>query len=161
MVDRLDTGFQTANFTPITSPSQVASTSTVSVDTGNNAAGPATVSVPLGFIGQSQSAAAALTAHAGGTKAAALLIGYGFSNLSVVATAADSILLPPAVAGAWCAVSNNGAASAQVFGGGTSTIRSVATGTGVALANAKTALFFCTKGVGDDLLGEWQYILTA
>lgn len=156
-----DTGYSTSNFTPAISPAAVLPASLVSVDTGLNAAGPATVALPLGLIAQAQSTAAAVTAHAGGTKAAATPITYGFTNISVAATAADSILLPPAVAGAWCAVSNNGVASAQVFAGGTSTIRNVATGTGIALANAKAAYFFCTFGVGDDVLGQWQYILSA
>lgn len=162
MVDRLDTGYSTANFTPATSPSQVAPTSTVSVDTGNNAAGPATVSMPLGLISQSLKNATAITAHAGGGQAAAFQLDYGLSNVTVVATAADSVKLPPAVAGAWCFLRNaDGADSMTVFGFGTDTIDSVASATGNAQAAGKGKLYYAVVGTGDGVAGNWVTLLGA
>lgn len=162
MVDRPNTGFLTSNFTPVTQPSQILPSSTVSVDTGVSAANPATVSVPLGLIGQAQNVAgAAVVAFAGGGKASATQLGYGFNRLGTVATAADSVLLPYAIAGAWVFIRNDGAASATVFGRGTDTIDAVATGTGNAQANAKGKLYYAISGVGDGAAGTWVTLLGA
>lgn len=87
--------------------------------------------------------ATGLTAHAGGTKAAALALTASVNRVTVCATANDSVLLPEALAGRQVAVFNDGAASMRVFGQGTDTIDGAATGTGVPLANAKRALFIC------------------
>lgn len=89
------------------------------------------------------SVSAALTAHAGGGKAGALPLPSQFNYLGTVATAADSALMPAALAGRTCYVFNGGAAAAQLFGQGTDTIDGVATATGVPLTNAKRALFVC------------------
>jgi hypothetical protein len=89
--------------------------------------------------------ATGLVAHAGGTQAAALVLSAKVNVLGTVATAADSVALPLAVAGLTVVVANAGAASAQVFGSGTDTINGVATATGVALAAAATKTFYCTK----------------
>src|ERR1044071_8736408 len=75
-----------------------------------------------------------LTAHAGGTQAAALALTSIMNILATVATAGDSVKLPPAVIGLVIGVLNNGANSAQVFGAGTDNINGVATATGVAQA---------------------------
>ena len=87
----------------------------------------------------------ALTAHAGGTKAAALSLKStcSFHDVATVATAADSILLPQAKEGEFHFVKNSGAASMQVFGQGTDTIDSVATGTGVAQLAGDGVLYYC------------------
>lgn len=92
-----------------------------------------------------------LTAHAGGTQAAALALSATKSihRVSVCATNADSVKLPAAVLGQVHWVINSGAASLQVFGSGTDTIDDVATATGVAIATLKSAMFVCVSA------GKW------
>lgn len=90
-----------------------------------------------------------LTAHAGGTQAAALALTTGINNVTVCATSGDSVRLPVSVAGMQVTVINAGAASAQVYGAGTDTINGVATATGVALTNGKTAMYSCP------VAGQW------
>lgn len=103
-----------------------------------------------------------VTAHAGGTKAAAVQLDYGVSSLAVVATAADSVVLPYAFDGAVCFIENNGAAAAQVFGAGTDTINNVATGTGVSQALNTGAWYVGTGGFGDGRdAGNWRRVLSA
>jgi hypothetical protein len=89
------------------------------------------------------SVATSITAHAGGTKAAATVLTAMHNNITVCATTDDSVLLPAALAGRMVSVFNNGAAAARVFGAGTDTIDGVATATGVPLTNAKRAVFIC------------------
>lgn len=98
---------------------------------------------------------AALTATAGGTKAAALQFNNSLNMLSVVANAGDSALLPKAIAGSVVIVTNNGVASANLYGTGTDTINGSATATAYALANGKTALFVCYAA------GAWFALLSA
>lgn len=83
-----------------------------------------------------------LTAHAGGTQAAALALTGGINRVTVCATNADSVRLPVMVAGETVVVVNSGAATCQVFGAGTATINDVATATGVALATTKIGVYF-------------------
>lgn len=90
-----------------------------------------------------------LTAHAGGTQAAALALTTGINHITVCATGGDSVRLPVSVAGMQVTVINAGAASAQVYGAGTDTINAVATATGVALTNGKTAMYSCP------VAGQW------
>lgn len=92
-----------------------------------------------------------LTAHAGGTQAAAIQLAYGWNRLSVVATLNDSAALPAALANAFCLVVNDGAAAAKIYGknGGSDTIDGTAGSTGVALTNAKRTLFVCLTA------GKW------
>jgi hypothetical protein len=91
----------------------------------------------------------ALTATAGGTKAAAKVLTKDVNVITTCATAAASVLAPPAKLGASCAISNQGAASANVFAQGTDTINGVSTATATALAAGKTLLLF---GQAD---GKW------
>lgn len=86
----------------------------------------------------------AITAHAGGTRAAAVRLTASLNRISVCATTADSVALPPAKAGMGVIVVNDGAASARVFADTTTsdTIDGVAAATGVVLTNARRALFF-------------------
>lgn len=99
----------------------------------------------------------AVTAHAGGTKALATSTGAAeLISIAVCATAADSVLIgQPALPGKLLVISNDGVASAQVFGQGTDTINGVATATGVAQANGKTAVYSCA------VLGNWARVLSA
>jgi hypothetical protein len=101
-----------------------------------------------------------LTAHAGGTQAAALALSASVPVhiITVCATAADSVKLPTCVAGEIHIVWNFGAESAQVFGNGTSTINGVATATGVALPAGKGAIFY---GRTAGAAGAWLMILGA
>ncbi len=97
-----------------------------------------------------------LTAHAGGTQAAALALAAVLCHrVSVCATDADSVALPPATVGQVHLVMNSGAASLQVFGTTPDTINDVATATGVAVGTGKAALFFCTTA------GKWYMLLGA
>jgi hypothetical protein len=89
----------------------------------------------------SLSAADTITAKASGTHADGTPLTAGVSNVSVVATKADSVLLPAMTPGQVCIIANSGTADAQVFGAGTSTINGVATDTGVGLAAGKTGIF--------------------
>lgn len=96
-----------------------------------------------------------VVAKAGGTKPLATPIVNTNVEVGTVATAADSILLPPAYPGLMIRIANTGVASMQVFGSGTDTINSVATGTGVAQGNGTAAAYFCPTP------GKWFRILSA
>lgn len=87
----------------------------------------------------------ALTAHAGGGQAAALALnpGFNFHEVSTVATAGDSIALPPALVGSMHFVKNSAANAMQVFGSGTDTIDAVATATGVSQLAGEGNLYVC------------------
>ena len=105
-----------------------------------------------------------LTAHAGGTQAAALALSSTafYHRISVCATAADSVILPAATVGRMHYVRNDGAASAQVFAALTETINAVASATGVPLGSGSGVFFVCTTAgkwttaAGDELDGKWQ-----
>lgn len=99
----------------------------------------------------------AITAHAGGGKASARALTCRFNNITVVATAADSVLLPPGLVGLEITIVNSGANSMQVFGAGTDTINGVATGTGVAQAAGATVVYRCNKLTG----AAYNWIATA
>lgn len=99
-----------------------------------------------------------IVSHAGGTKALATPVAAGLNEVSTTATAADSLLLPLAVAGLEVIITNGGVASAQVFGAGTDTINAVATATGVAQGAGLTAIYFCTKTAP---AGTWRRLLSA
>lgn len=94
----------------------------------------------------------ALTAHAGGTKAAALALSAvkNYHRISVCATQDDSVLMPAATVGQAHFVRNDGATAARIFGAGTDTINGVATATGVSMAPGTGAWFVCTTA------GEWN-----
>jgi hypothetical protein len=86
---------------------------------------------------------AALTAHAGGTQAAALPLSASKSVhlIATCATAADSVILPAATGtGAIHIVHNDGVASCQLYAALTETIDNIASATGVAVAAGKTSM---------------------
>lgn len=151
-----NTGYSTTNF-PVATAAQIGPVMLVSVDTQlTSGASPQTIAAPVGLLsGQTVVANATLTAFAGGGQASATLMGYGANNVTVVATAADSVKLPPAIAGKVVFVRNATATSMQVFGGGTSTINAAATGTGVAQAATTGRYYICVSGDGSDLAGTW------
>jgi hypothetical protein len=96
-----------------------------------------------------------LTAFAGGGQTGATQINAANVEVATVATAADSVKLPPAVPGMRIAVVNTSANSMQVFGSGTDTINAVAYATGVAQAAGKSAVYFCAAS------GKWSRVLSA
>lgn len=95
------------------------------------------------------SGASALTAHAGGTQAAALALTAAINSVGTVGTIADSVKLPASVAGGIVVVVNDAALSLQAFGASTDTIDDVATATGVAVPGKSTAVFWCP------VAGKW------
>lgn len=101
-----------------------------------------------------------ITAHAGGGQGSATALTGAINRVDTVATAADSVALPaPTFVGQHVTVINNAAAnSMQVFGSGTDTINGVATGTGVAQAAGKTAVYVAvTTGTA----AAWFRLLSA
>lgn len=97
-----------------------------------------------------------ITAAAGGGQTNATVLTTPLNRVTTVATAADSVKLPPAKAGLVVILVNGDAADAmQVFGSGTDTIDGVATATGVSQAAAKSAIYVCTVD------GAWNRILSA
>jgi hypothetical protein len=85
----------------------------------------------------------ALTAHAGGGQSSALPLTGQTVRVSTVATAGDSVALPPSTPGMQIAVVNAGANNMQVYGAGTDTINGIATATGVIQAPNSTTTYFC------------------
>lgn len=97
--------------------------------------------------GTAMTASIGLTAHAGGTQAAALLLTSSFNTVTTVGTAADSVKLPLATAnniGYSVIIQNATSTSLQTYGSGTDTINAVATATGVAIAGNKFGYFVVT-----------------
>ena len=92
-----------------------------------------------------------ITAKAGGGQLSATLITNEINRLTTVATAGDSIQLPPAVPGLTIFVINHGAQAAQVYGNYAvgDTINDIATGTGVSQMVYSSVLYICTTA------GKW------
>jgi len=97
------------------------------------------------------------TAHAGGTKAAALQLPaqVAFLEVDTTATNGDSVLLPAALSGMEIKVWNNGAATLDIYGRGTDTINQSVTATAYTLTAGQAAHFCCAKN------GSWFAIKTA
>lgn len=96
-----------------------------------------------------------ITALAGGTQAGTPLQN-AFNRVTTVATAGDSVLLPPAAPGMQCIVVNAAAAnSMNVFPSVGDAINAIAANGAFAMAANKTALFTCITA------GVWNSILTA
>lgn len=89
-------------------------------------------------------------ALAGGGVAGAPVINTAFAELITVVTAADSVALPPAQVGLMVNVTNNGAASANIYPSGTDGINALGAGVAAALAVGANAEFICTK------VGFWK-----
>jgi hypothetical protein len=90
-----------------------------------------------------ENVAATVTAHAGGTQAAAFALTKKLNYISVCATTGDSVRLPASVAGMKITIFNGGAATARVFGAGTDTVDSAATATGVVLGIGARCDYIC------------------
>ena len=115
------------------------------------------------------SATNGIVAHAGGGQTLATPLPGALNEVITVASANDSVLLPPAIPGTTVTVSNLGANSMQVFGvpsnaqnsGAGDTISAhgsttqAATATGVAHASGYSASYYCFT------LGQWKQDLSA
>lgn len=114
-----------------------------------------------------ESAASGLTAAAGGTQAAALALTAEVNRVTTVATAADSVKLPPSAPGLTILVINQGANPMQVFGAGTDTIDAVATATGVSQMPNSVVMYICaaaglwqSEGLSTGFSGQLQTMLS-
>jgi hypothetical protein len=85
-----------------------------------------------------------ITAHAGGLMASATPLSAQNCFVSVVATAGDSLLLPPAQIGMELAIINQVATAANIFSNGTDTINAGASG-GAAIAAGASFLISATS----------------
>jgi len=126
----------------------------------NDGGGPALVdqSWLLGLAGgANRNYVNGITAHAGGTKAAAFQLPANVAIIEVetVATNSDSVLLPQAKAGTIVFVYNKGAATLSSYGKGTDTINGAATANAYDLTTGLSALFFCPVD------GAWAAIKSA
>lgn len=98
----------------------------------------------------------ALTAHAGGGQGSALQLAAAINRVTTVATAADSVKLPAAVAGKSCVVINAAAANAMnVFPASSEVINALSPNAALSVAANKTVMFFCAVN------GTWNTIVTA
>lgn len=99
--------------------------------------------LPFGFSGSlaTISSASGLTAHSGGTQAAALQLTTAINNVTTVAAAGDSVVLPTSAAGMEITVTNSGANSMQVYGKGADTINGVTATVGVAQLPGQTVVY--------------------
>lgn len=85
-----------------------------------------------------------ITAHAGGGQSAAFPITTQTSRITTVATAADSIILPPSTGGLELLVINHGINPMQVFGVNPDTINDQATASGVSQMANSLVIYTCT-----------------
>jgi hypothetical protein len=99
----------------------------------------------------------AIVALAGGGQANAIAFTKHVNRVVTVATAADSVKLPLAVAGCFPVIVINaaGANSMNVFPSLGDAINALSANTAFAMAANKTAIFFCAVS------GTWNSILTA
>lgn len=91
-----------------------------------------------------------ITAKAGGGQANATPLYTQISRITTVATAGDSVLLPPSVVGAEVTVVNAGANAMQVYGSGTDTINGIAAATGISQLPNSLLTFTCVAQ------GQWH-----
>jgi hypothetical protein len=96
-----------------------------------------------------------LTAFPTGGQAGALPLAKGINRVTVVGTAGDSVLLPPASAGGSCHVINATATSLNVFPSLGDAINAIAANGAFALAGGKTITFLAAGA------GFWGGNLTA
>jgi hypothetical protein len=96
-----------------------------------------------------------ITAHSGGTQAAAVALTSLVNRVSTVAAQGDSVALPPSAPGLIIGVINVGANPMQVFGAGTDTINGIATATGISQGINTAAWYTCTAS------GNWVVPITS
>lgn len=91
-----------------------------------------------------------ITAHSGGTQAAAKALTASFNRVTTVAAQGDSVSLPPSVPGLEITIDNRGANAMQVYGAGTDTINGIATATGVSHGVNQIVTYCCNAA------GNWD-----
>lgn len=97
-----------------------------------------------------------ITAFAGGGQSSATALTANINRVTTVATAADSVKLPLAVAGACVIVINAAAANAMaVFPQTGDIINALSANTSLSVAANKTIEFYCA------VTGTWNSLLTA
>lgn len=114
--------------------------------------------IGAGFAGQlpTVSTTNGITATAGGGQATAVVLSTVINRITVVATAADSVRLPAAVAGLQITIYNAAAANAaNVFPSTTDAINAQAASAAFSLAAGKNATF------GSAVTGQWHAIVSA
>ena len=92
---------------------------------------------------------------AGGGRPGAPLLVLGSNEVTTVASAADSVVLPVAIPGSVVFVANAGASALQLFANGSDTINGTAGATGISVATNKRILCVAAD------LGQWYTILSA
>lgn len=91
-----------------------------------------------------------ITAHAGGGQANAVPLTSAFNRVTTVATAGNSVRLPPAVPGAQITVFNRGANSMNVFPVTGQSINALSANASLAVASGASARFACVvAGIWD------------
>jgi hypothetical protein len=112
-----------------------------------------------------ESALDAIVAHAGGGQALATPLTKEINRIGTVATAGDSVVLPPSAPGLTIVVINKGANAMQVFGSGADTINGVAAATGISQMASSVLLYVCTvagswdvEGAGTGYSGSLQTV---
>lgn len=115
--------------------------------------------VQIGIL--QESALDTITAFAGGGQTSATQLANEVNRVTTVATAGDSVMLPPSLPGLSIAVINGASKAMQVYGAGTDTINGVATGTGVSQMPGSATLYMCaasgawfTNGTGEGFSGS-------
>jgi hypothetical protein len=108
-----------------------------------------------------------ITAAAGGGQSGAFQLTRQTNRITTVATAADSIKLPPAVPGREVTIINRGANPLQCFGSGTDTVDQTGATVGVSQMQNSACLYFCatagvweTEGLATGYSGSYQTIST-
>lgn len=105
----------------------------------------------VGFAGSlfTESAVNNLVAYPGGGQANATLVTTQTVRVSAVATAGDSIKLPPAAPGLEIVIINRGGNTVAIYGSGTDTIDELAANAFVTQMNKSMVIFSCTG------TGQW------
>ncbi len=94
------------------------------------------------LVNMLSSGVSGLTATVAGTAANSLQLNNAYNEVTTVANANDSVVLPPAKLGLIICVTNSGANSLRIFSAGTDTVQG---GANVNLAAAASAGYVCTK----------------
>lgn len=105
-----------------------------------------------GAIRDMHSARSGITAFAGGGQANATLITASHNRVGTVASAADSVRLPPALPGMSIFIANRGANSMNVFPATGGTINALSANAAFAMAAGATDMFVCCQA------GAWDTV---
>lgn len=133
---------------------QTASSFLITNSSGTQTIATGSVALTAGYyIG---SAVNALTAHVGGGQGSATALTRQVNRVTTVASAADSVLLPAAIAGRVVTVINAAAANAMdVFPQTGEIINALSANTAISVAANKVINFYCA------VAGTWNSLLTA